>query len=131
MSAATHLLVRLAADLVVEGLDHPVTAALARGSRMHTLAGPGAFAAVLGVDEFTVRRAESGAMPVDELPAAYLSYLDAIEPSIDLVGLRALALRTDGPPSEAGRDDCYGGADVVDLDVRRAARATPSVQRVC
>lgn len=123
MSSATRVLVRLAADLVVRGLAHPVAAALARGSRMHTLAAPVPFAAMLGIDEFTLRRAEAGAMAFDELPAAYLSHLDAIEPAIDLVGLRCLAQRIDGSVGPRRGAGPGRSAAPADLALRRASRS--------
>ena len=132
MSIGTQMILRLAADLVVDGATHPVAAALARGARMRTLAEPAAFAAMLGVDELTVRRAEAGIVAVDSLPAAYLSHLDAVEPRLDLVGLRQLALQADGPAAgdEAEANE-YRAADVVDLADVRAARAGTGRQRVC
>jgi len=129
MSAATHFLIRLAGDLVVQGLIHPVTAALARGCRLRTLADQASFAAVLGIDEFTLRRAEAGALSFDELPVAYLAYLDGVEPSVDLVGFRSLALQTDGlrglaaPTSDAA-------AEVIRLDHRRSASRGHDIQYV-
>lgn len=132
MSVGTQMILRLAADLVVDGAAHPVAAALARGARMRTLAGPSAFAAMLGIDELTVRRAESGAVDVDSLPAAYLSHLDGLEPRLDLVGLRQLALHADGPTTDVDAEvNEYGAADVVDLADVRAARAGAGQQRVC
>lgn len=132
MSVGTQMILRLAADLVVDGATHPVAAALARGARMRTLAGPAAFAAMLGIDELTVRRAEGGLTDVDSLPAAYLSHLDGLEPRLDLVGLRHLALQADGErvDDQLERPD-YGSADVIDLAEVRAARCRADRQRVC
>lgn len=131
MSVGTQMILRLAADLVVDGATHPVAAALARGARMRTLAGPGAFAAMLGIDELAVRRAEGGLVDVDSLPAAYLSHLDSLEPRLDLVGLRQLALQADGSVDGEVHSDEYGDADVVDLAAHRAARSRADHQRVC
>ena len=132
MSVGTQMILRLAADLVVDGATHPVSAALARGARMRTLAGPASFAAMLGVDELTVRRAEGGLIDIDSLPAAYLSHLDGLEPRLDLVGLRHLALEADGPSGddEHKRYD-YGSADVIVLAEVRASRSRAAEQRVC
>ena len=94
--APTEVIVRLAAELLVDGLVHPVAAAVAQAARMHALAAPEAFAERLGVDELTLRRAERGRVAFDRLPAAYLAFVDGIDPTIDLVGLRALAAATDG-----------------------------------
>ena len=131
MSVGTQMILRLAADLVVDGASHPVAAALARGARMRTLADPGAFAAMLGIDELAVRRAEGGLLDVDSLPAAYLSHLDSLEPRLDLVGLRQLALQADGPVDGGAGTGEYGDADVVDLAAHRDARARADHQRVC
>jgi len=90
---------------------------------MHTLAAPGPFAAMLGIDEFTLRRAEAGAMAFDELPAAYLSHLDAIEPAIDLVGLRCLAQRIEGSAGSRREVAPGRGAALAELAHRRASRS--------
>lgn len=102
--SATDVIVRLAAALLVDGFEHPVSAALARAARMHVLAAPGPFAERLGVDEFTVHRAEAGAVAFDRLPAAYLAFVDGIDLPVDLVGLRELAAVTDGGPGDSGGD---------------------------
>ena len=91
---------------------------------MRTLAAPGPFAAMLGIDEFTLRRAEAGAMAFDELPAAYLSHLDAIEAEIDLVGLRSLARRVEGPTETRGEERSGSGPVVVTLAPGRSRQGT-------
>ena len=62
-------------------------------------------------------------MAFDELPAAYLSHLDAIEPAIDLVGLRCLAQRIEG--SAGSRREVAPGrcAALAELAHRRASRS--------
>ena len=102
--SATDVIIRLAAALLVEGFAHPVAAAVAQAARMQVLAAPEAFAQRLGVDEFTVHRAESGALAFRELPAAYLAFVDGGEVAVDLVSLRELAEAVDGDdrvPDEA------------------------------
>ncbi|MEM9201433.1 MAG: hypothetical protein AAGC53_07225 [Actinomycetota bacterium] len=92
----TEIIVRLAGELMVDGVTHPVAAAVARAARIHALAAPTPFAARLGIDELSLRRAESGVVSFDQLPAAYLAFVDGIEVAVDLVSLRELAAAIDG-----------------------------------
>ncbi|MEM8705126.1 MAG: hypothetical protein AAGE98_01615 [Actinomycetota bacterium] len=96
LTPATRTVVGLAGDLVLDGAEHPIAAALARAARMRTLADPATFAARLGLDPFTVRRCEAGSVSFGALPAAYLALFDDVAPSVDLVGLRELAEQVDG-----------------------------------
>ena len=100
----TDVIVRLAAALLVEGFEHPVAGAVAQAARIHALAAPEPFAERLGVDAFTLRRAEAGLVAFDRLPAAYLAFVDGIDVAVDLVSLRELAEAVDGvnsPPTAA------------------------------
>ena len=102
----TDVIVRLAAALLIEGYEHPVAASVAQAARIHALAAPEPFALRLGVDAFTLHRAEAGLVAFEQLPAAYLAFVDGIELAIDLVSLRELAAAVDGQgrsePSGAG-----------------------------
>ncbi len=109
----TDVIIRLAAALLVEGHGHPVAAAVAQASRMHVLAAPEPFAERLGIDVFTVHRAEAGLVPFDRLPAAYLSFVDGIDLAIDLVSLRELAEAVDGDDPVGGEVPSEGGAVVL------------------
>ena len=77
--SSTDVIIRLAASLLVDGLEHPVAAAVGRAARMHALAAPAPFAERLGIDEFTLHRAEAGLVPFDALPAAYLAFVDGFD----------------------------------------------------
>ena len=127
LSPATRSVVGLAGSLVVDGVRHPVAAAVARSARLATLADPEAFAARLGVDAFTLRRCEAGVVPFDALPAAYLALLDDVQPPVDLVGLRALAEQVD--PDDAQHPG-YGEIRAVDFSARRRAGARGHARRV-
>ncbi|MEM8707889.1 MAG: hypothetical protein AAGE98_15600 [Actinomycetota bacterium] len=96
LDPATRTVVGLAGDLVLDGAEHPIAAAVARAARMRSLADADTFAARLGVDPFTVRRCEAGTVPFESLPAAYVALLDDVAPRLDLVGLRELADQVDG-----------------------------------
>ncbi|MEM9463762.1 MAG: hypothetical protein AAGA90_00220 [Actinomycetota bacterium] len=108
----TDVIVRLAASLLLDGHAHPVAAAVARAARMHVLAAPEAFAERLGIDAFTLHRAEAGLVAFDRLPVAYLAFVDGIDLAIDLVSLRELAAAVDGSPAPAA-DESGPGAVVV------------------
>lgn len=116
----TDVIIRLAAALLIEGYRHPVAAAIAQAARMHVLAAPGPFADRLGIDEFTLHRAETGGVAFASLPAAYLAFIDGIDATVDLVGLRELAEATDDTGSMAGDEDAVvllfpGVADEVSV----------------
>lgn len=115
----TDVIIRLAAALLVEGFRHPVAAAVAQAARIHALAAPSPFATRLGIDEFTLHRAEAGAVPFGALPAAYLAFVDGIDVAIDLVSLRELAEAVDegDDPTESA------GAGAVLLTFPRPADA--------
>lgn len=101
----TDVIVRLAAALLVEGFEHPVAGAVAQAARIHALAAPEPFAERLGVDGFTLRRAEAGLVAFDRLPAAYLAFVDGIDVAIDLVSLRELAAAVDAGAESEVRDE--------------------------
>lgn len=92
----TNVIIRLAAELLVDGVAHPVAAAVARSARMTALAAPARFADRLAIDEFTLRRCESGQVAFDSLPVAYLTFVDGSDIGIDLASLRELAGAVDG-----------------------------------
>ena len=125
LTPATRSVVGLAGSLVVDGVRHPVAAAVARSARMATLADAEAFAARLGIDAFTLRRCEAGVVPFAALPAAYLALLDEVQPPVDLVGLRALAEQVDPDDGQA-----HGSGEVhaVDFSAPRRARGPRSAR---
>lgn len=83
------LLERVAVRLAHEGARHPVAAATALTARGHEGVNQSDFASAHGLDPAVVEEAESGAVPLNELPeAVLLAVVD--HPGLDLVEIERL-----------------------------------------
>ena len=86
------LLERVAVRLAHEGARHPVAGATALTARGHEGVNQSAFASAHGLDPAVVDAAESGAVPLNELPEPVLVII-VDHPGLDLVEIEQLDTR--------------------------------------